>query len=58
MATAAHKTPERSIDEAMEDLTLAQRKKKHGPSLSRCLHKQPESVKYAVCARTILTKQL
>lgn len=27
MATAAHKTPERSIDEAMEDLTLAQRKK-------------------------------
>jgi hypothetical protein len=45
MATAAPKTPERSIDEVMEDLTLAPRKK-HGPSLTRFLHEPAERVEY------------
>ncbi|XDV44855.1 hypothetical protein PO909_013073 [Leuciscus waleckii] len=49
MATGATpKTPEKSIDVAMDDLTLAPRKKRgtHGPCLTQFLHEPEDFVKY------------
>ncbi len=39
------KTPKKTVDDAMVDLTLAPRKMKHGPYLANFLHEPLDNVK-------------
>ncbi len=39
------KTPKKTVDDAMVDLTLAPRKMKHGPCLANFLHEPLDNVK-------------